>query len=143
MAAADYSFTIEKGTAFVISFEYRNDANDVINLTNWVARLRWKDNEDNIQTFIKDTRNSNYEFTMEPSLGKIILKIPASVTAAYTFSTANYDLELQEPNDLYSGGGKKVFRILQGSISTIERNVPDTTSFSASFDTQDDCGMCT
>lgn len=143
MAAANYSFTIEKGTAFVISFEYTNDTNDIINLTNWVARLRWKDNEDNIETFLTDTRNNNYEFTIEPTLGKIVLKIPASVTAAYTFTTASYDLELQEPNDLYSGGGKKVFRILQGNITTIERNVPDTTPFSASFDTQDDCGMCT
>lgn len=143
MAAANYSFTIEKGTAFVISFEYQDDNNQIINLTNWVARLRWQDNESNIQTFITDTTNANYEFLIDPTLGKITLKIPASVTAAYTFSTASYDLELQEPNDLYSGGGKKVFRILQGTISTISRNVPDTTPFSAQFDTQDDCGMCT
>lgn len=143
MSAANYNFNIEKGTAFVISFEYRNDANEIINLTNWCARLRWQDNQGNIQTFVTDTRNSNYEFIIEPTLGKIILKIPASVTAAYTFTTAGYDLELQEPNDLYSGGGRKVFRILEGNINTIARNVPDSDAFSCSFDTQDDCGMCT
>jgi hypothetical protein len=96
-----------------------------------------------VQTFLTNTRNSNYEFIIEPTLGKITLKIPASITASYTFSTASYDLELQEPNDLYSGGGRKVFRILQGTIDTIERNVPDSDAFSCSFDTQDDCGMCT
>lgn len=142
MPAADYSFVIEKGTAFVISFEYRDDNNIPINLTNWCARLRWKDNNNNIKTFVSNTRNNEYEFIIEPLLGKIVLKIPASQTASYTFSSASYDLELQEPNDLYSGGGKKVFRILQGSISTIERNVPDTDAFACDFDTQDDCGTC-
>ena len=42
MSAANYNFNIEQGTAFVISFEYRNDANDIINLTNWCAQLIWK-----------------------------------------------------------------------------------------------------
>lgn len=142
MAAADYSFTIEKGTAFVISFEYKDDNNSAINLTNWCARLRWKDNNDVITTFNSNHTGSDYEFTIDPLLGKINLKIPASVTAAYTFASASYDLELQEPNDLYSGGGKKVFRILQGTITTIERNVSDTDAFNCNFDSQDDCETC-
>lgn len=142
MAAADYSFTIEKGTAFTISFEYRDDNNIPINLTNWCARLRWKDNNDNIKSFTTNTRNNEYEFIIEPLVGKLIFRIPAAQTAAYTWTSAAYDLELQEPNDLYSGGGKKVFRILQGVITTIERNVADTDVFSCTFDTQDNCGTC-
>ena len=142
MPAANYNFTLEKGTAFVISFEYKDDNENIIDLTNWVARLRWKDNNDVIKTFITDTRSSEYEFIITPAEGKISLKIPASQTASYDFTSAVYDLELQEPNDLYSGGGKKVFRILQGAISVIERNVPDTDAFSCSFDSQDDCGTC-
>jgi hypothetical protein len=142
MPAANYSFTIEKGTAFVISFEYKDDSSLPINLTNWCARLRWKDNDNNIKTFVSNTRNSQYEFIIDPLLGKIVLRIPAAQTAAYTFTSASYDLELQEPNDLYSGGGKKVFRILEGSIGVVERNVPDTNAFSCTFDTQDDCGTC-
>ena len=31
MPAADYGFSIEKGTAFVISFEYKDDNNNPIN----------------------------------------------------------------------------------------------------------------
>ena len=142
MAAANYSFSIEKGTAFVISFEYQDDTNTSINLTNWCARLRWKDNNDNIKTFTTNTRNSEYEFTIDPLVGKITLRIPAAQTAQYDFTSASYDLELQEPNDLYSGGGKKVFRILQGTVGIIERNVPDSDAFSCNFDTQDDCGTC-
>lgn len=144
MPAADYSFTMEKGTAFVISFEYKNDNNTPINLTNWCARLRWIEDQASptIRTFITNTRNSQYEFIIEPLDGKIILRIPASETAQYSFGSALYDMELQEPNDLYSGGGKKVFRILQGTISLISRNVPGTDAFQCDPDTQDDCGTC-
>tara|TARA_B100002019_G_scaffold288396_1_gene301937 strand:- start:115 stop:543 length:429 start_codon:yes stop_codon:yes gene_type:complete len=142
MPAAEYNFNIEKGTAFVISFEYKDDNELPINLTNWCARLRWKDNNDSIVTFNSNHTGSDYEFVIDPLVGKISLRIPASVTAAYTFTSASYDLELQEPNDLYSGGGKKVFRILAGTINTIERNVADTDSFNCNFDSQDDCETC-
>jgi hypothetical protein len=143
MPAANYNFTIEKGTAFVISFEYKDNDNNIIDLTNWVARLRWKDNTNAIQTFITDTRNTEYEFIITSSTGKITLKIPAAKTASYTFNSATYDLELQEPNDLYSGGGKKVFRILAGTITVLSRNVSDTDAFTGVFDVQDNCGTCT
>lgn len=144
MPAATYNFSIEKGTAFVISFEYQNNNTAPINLTNWAARLRWKEDqaEPTIRTFLTSTRNSQYEFTIQPLLGRIILKIPASQTAQYDFSTAAYDLELQEPNDLYDGGGKKVFRILEGTINLITRNIDDSDTFSGVFDEQDSCETC-
>jgi hypothetical protein len=145
MPAADYNFSIEKGTAFVIAFEYRDDANIPINIANWCARIRWvEDQADSptIRTFVTNTRNNEYEFTLDPLLGKIILKIPASETAQYSFSSARYDFELQEPNDLYTGGGKKIFRILQGGISLVPRNVPGNDVFSCNTNTQNDCGTC-
>ena len=132
MPAAEYNFSIEKGTAFVIAFQYKDDQNIPINITNWCARIRWIEDQPTnpiIRTFNTNNRTSDYEFTIDPLLGKVLLKIPASQTAQYSFSTARYDFELQEPNDLYSGGGKKVFRILQGSINLIQRNVPGTDAF--------------
>jgi hypothetical protein len=145
MSAAEYSFTIEKGTAFVIAFEYKNDNNSPINLTNWCARIRWIEDQASsptVRTFTTNVRNNTYEFTLDPLNGKLILKIPASETAQYTFGSARYDLELQEPNDLYSGGGKKVFRILQGTITLISRNVPGIDAFQCDINSQDDCGTC-
>lgn len=149
MAAADYSFSIEKGTAFVMAFEYRDDSNLPIDITNWCARIRWiEDTIDEttqsprIRTFITNTSNEIYQFYIEPLLGKIVLKIPASITAQYNFGTARYDFELQEPNDLYSGGGRKVFRILQGTISLISRNVPGDEAFTCNTDGLTDCGTC-
>jgi hypothetical protein len=144
MPAADYNFAIEKGTAFVIAFEYRDDMNVPVNITNWCARIRWIEDQETptMRTFITNTRSTEYEFTIDPLIGKVLLKIPAAQTALYNFGTARYDFELQEPNDLYSGGGKKVFRILQGSVSLISRNVPGTDAFECNIDTQNDCGTC-
>lgn len=145
MPAAEYNFPIEKGTAFVIAFEYRDDQQVPIDITNWCARIRWiEDQAENpiIRTFTTNTQTSDYSFVIDPKLGKIILKIPASVTATYNFSNARYDFELQEPNDLYSGGGKKIFRILQGTVSLIARNVPGSDAFSCDTNVQNDCGTC-
>ena len=78
MPAADYNFSIEKGTAFVIAFEYRDDQNIAINITNWCARIRWIEDQPTnpvVRTFVTNTRNAEYEFTIDPLLGKIILKI--------------------------------------------------------------------
>ena len=145
MPAAEYSFVIEKGTSFVISFEYKDDTNIPINISNWCARIRWIEDQETpvIRTFTTTTRNNDYEFTIDPLLGKVVLKFSASFTASFTFNSAKYDFELQEPNDLYSGGGKKIFRILQGNISLLSRNVPGDDSFSCSIDSQNDCGTCT
>jgi hypothetical protein len=145
MPAADYSFSIEKGTAFVIAFEYRDDTNIPIDITNWCARIRWiEDQADSpvVRSFVTNTSTTAYEFTIDPLLGKIILKIPASETANYTFNSAKYDFELQEPNDLYTGGGKKIFRILQGTVSLVSRNVPGNDTFGCNTNTQNDCGTC-
>lgn len=145
MPAAEYNFSIEKGTAFVIAFEYRDDAQIPIDITNWCARIRWIEDQTNnpiIRTFITNTQTNDYSFVIDPKLGKIILRIPASVTASYSFNSALYDFELQEPNDLYSGGGKKVFRILQGSVSLVSRNVPGSDAFICDTNIQNDCGTC-
>jgi len=142
MQAADYNFQIEKGTSFYISFDYKSDDGTPINLTNWCARLRWSDSNNTTKTFTTNTTNSEYQFTIDPLIGRLIYRLPASTTAAFTFTSANYDLELQEPNDLYDGGGKKVFRILKGVITLVTRNVPGDDAFSCSYDPQDPCNTC-
>lgn len=145
MPAAEYNFIIEKGTSFVIAFEYKDDNNVPIDITNWCARIRWIEDQPEdpiIRTFSTNSRSSDYEFTIDPLLGKIVLKLSAEFTASFNFGSARYDFELQEPNDLFSGGGKKIFRILQGSIGLLIRNVPGDDAFSCNFDTQNDCGTC-
>jgi hypothetical protein len=144
MPAAEYNFSIEKGTSFVIAFEYKDDNQIPINMTNWCARIRWIEDQESpvIRTFSTNTRNSDYELTIDPLLGKVILKLSASFTSSLNFGTARYDFELQEPNDLYSNGGKKIFRILQGAISLLSRNVPGDDAFDCDTYVQNDCGTC-
>lgn len=142
MAAAEYGFEIEKGTSFYLSFDYKDDNQVPINLTGWCARLRWLDSAGNIQTFTTNTINSSHYFVIDPLIGRITLQFPATYTSALTFTSAAYDLELQEPNDLYSGGGKKVFRILKGTISLLTRNVTPNDVFVCNTDSQDPCNNC-
>lgn len=143
MAAANYNFSIEKGSSFVISFQYRNNEDVPINLTNWCARLKFIDNDGNITKYYTNTINENYSFTMDELNGLIILKIPAVKTAAISWTSANYDLDLQEPTYLYSSDledNKKVFRILTGTINIIDSSVPYEPFACDNEDTE--CRIC-
>lgn len=120
MGAALYNFNIEQGSSFTLALVYKNNEGTPINLTGWCARLTWKTNNAT-EIFTTETTNSNYKFDIDEPNGKIILQFPASITNNFTFSNAKYDLELQSPTDLYSGGGKYTTRILYGTITLIKR----------------------
>jgi len=145
MAAANYNFSIEKGTSFTIAFEYRDSSNVPIDLTNWCARLRYIDDQGNIVTYQTNTVGEDYSFTLEATSGKVILKIPAIKTSAIAWTSAKYDLELQEPTDLYGSSlteNKKVYRILEGTISTITKNITTWDSFNCDPNSVNPCRTC-
>lgn len=122
MAASKHDFTIEQGSSFKISLIYKDNAGNPINLTGWCARLIWKTNTNIIQTFSSDNVDHNvYKFTIDDPNGKLTLMIPSSTTNSFNFNTAKYDLELQSPDDLYSGGGKFTTRLLFGTVSILKR----------------------
>lgn len=122
MPASKYDFPIEQGTSFRLSLVYKDQNNNVIDITNWCARLTWTTNTGIIQTFSTDNIDpSLYSFTIDGANGKITLLLPASVTNDFTFKTARYDLELQSDDDLYVGGGKETIRILYGTVSINSR----------------------
>lgn len=122
MSATKYDFNIEQGSSFSLSLINKDNDGNVINMTNYCARLTMTTNK--AQTFVFETGNpdlSQYQFAIEGNLGKITLNIPASTTNAYTFDSAKYDFELQAPNDHYAGGGKYTERILYGVITLNKR----------------------
>lgn len=122
MAASKYDFNLEQGSSFRMSLVYKDSDGNVIDLTNWCARLVWKTNLNSTQTFSTDNVDySVYKFTLEPELGKLTLLIPAATTNSFVFNTAKYDLELQSDDDLYSGGGKSIIRLLYGTITVVKR----------------------
>lgn len=122
MAASKYDFSIEQGTSFKLSLIYKDADGNIVDLTNWCARLSWVTNAGVTQVFTSDNINySVYKFSIDGTNGKITLMIPATTTNSFDFFTAKYDLELQSPDDLYNGGGKYSTRLLFGDINIIKR----------------------
>lgn len=122
MAASKYDFTIEQGSSFKLSLVYKDSNGDPVDLTNWCARLIWTTNNNVNQTFITTNMDySVYKFTIEPGIGRLVLKIPPETTNSFLFNTAKYDLELQNDENFYSGSGKDIIRLLYGSIKITKR----------------------
>jgi hypothetical protein len=122
MAASKYDFTIEQGSSFRLALVYKDKNNNIVDITDWCARLTWTTDSGVTQIFT--TENSDptlYSFSIDGINGKITLLIPANTTNSFGFNMAKYDLELQSDDDLYTGGGKQVIRILYGTASIQKR----------------------
>ena len=122
MPATQYDFNIEQGSSFKISLVYKDKDKNIIDLTDWCARLTMKTSNNSVLVF--DTTNvdySVYKFSIDGPNGKMILLIPAETTNNWTFKKARYDLELQSHDEIYSGGGKYTTRLIYGNINIVKR----------------------
>jgi hypothetical protein len=133
MAAGSYDIVIEQGVSYGLSFVYADSGNTPIDLAAFsCARMQWDaDNGQSYQFVTTNTNYSLYYFSLETptASGVISFKLPASVTAGYDFSSANYDLELESIADFYpSGGGPQVIRLLQGTVTIL----PEITKINCS-----------
>lgn len=123
MPAATYNFIIEQGTSFKLSLVYKNANHDIVDITNWCARLIMNpkyNGPDKIFT-TNNLDHSVYKFYIDGPNGKIVLLIPADTTNSFAFNEAKYELELQSPDDFYTDGGKYTTRVLQGLITIKKR----------------------
>ena len=135
MAASLYDFIIELGSSFKLQLIYKDSNSNPINLSGYCARLSWNTNLNQAQSFTTENSDySTYKFQINTptSDGKLTFFLPASTTNGFGFSSAKYDLELQTPTDLYSGGGKEVLRILFGNINLTKRYSKSTTLLACS-----------
>jgi hypothetical protein len=121
MPAANHSFSIEQGSDFQITFRYLDENNTRVNLTNYYVLFKFVTNTGQIYSFDNITKTLDYSLVASQT-GEIVLNIPARITNTYNFSTASYDLDLQEPNEQYPGSGLKRYRFVQGILSIITRN---------------------
>ena len=124
MAATQYDFKIEQGSSFRMSLIYKDSDGNPIDLTNYCARLVWKTNTNKTQSFTTENVDfTKYKFYIESAVdGKLTLLFPANTTNAFDFTSAKYDLELQDKSSqLYTGGGAETFRILFGNINIVKR----------------------
>jgi len=128
MPASKYDFSIEQGTSFKLSLIYKDGTQTPIDITNWCARLIWTTDEGVTQVFsTHNTDYSVYKFTIDGPAGKLLLQLPAATTNLFTFLKAKYDLELESPDDMYSGGGKELVRLIYGTIKIVLRYSEDNT----------------
>lgn len=122
MAASRYDFPIEQGSSFSLSLVYKDSEGNIVDLSGYCARLTWKTNNGDTKVFSTlDTNYNEYLFSIDGPNGHILLKLPSETTNALNFKMAKYDLELQNDDDFYVGGGKETIRIIYGLISVVER----------------------
>ena len=122
MPAVQYDFPIESGSATEVTFKYLDTASNLVDISNYAVFLRWKTNTGEIYTFSNCEKSTDYSLTTNN--GYIVFKLPARTTQNYSFLSAIYDLELQQPNEQYAGSGYTLERIVYGTITIIQKNVP-------------------
>jgi hypothetical protein len=146
MPAAEYNFSIEKGSIFSIAFEYKDSNLIPINLTNWCARFNMQSTDTDkpitLFSFVSDKTLPEYSFNIVPSEGKIVLILPVSTTESLNFNNAKYDLDLKAPNEVYPGAGPQIIKLLKGFISIISSNVEVSTPFDCNISSGDPCQTC-
>jgi subtilisin-like proprotein convertase family protein len=138
MAAINYNFPIEKGSSFDIEFNYLDSNNNSIDLTNWCVFMQIIDDANNTYSLSNRDNNNQYKLTTS-SDGKISLQLSSTFTSALNFITANYDLDIQEPHEQYSGSGLKTYRILFGEISLTQRNTPVISNICSFMAPSEEC----
>jgi len=107
--AGKLNLVIEQGTTFNPVLTYSDSAGTAIDLTGYTARMQIRLKRTSA-TFLHELTTENGGITLGGAAGTIALLISATDTAAFTFTTAIYDLEL-----ITAGG--IVTRLLQGSVT--------------------------
>lgn len=126
MPAAIYNFPIEQGSDFSITFVYRDENSNPVDLTGKCVIFQFAF-EGNLEVgqclkyVFSSQANSNYD-TDNWSLaadtdGNITIKISAEITKTFTAATALYDLDIVSQTD-----NLRNIRLATGTITIVSRN---------------------
>lgn len=109
MASAEHNFTIEQGTTFSTTFQWKDSEGVSMNLTGYKARLQARKSFSAPDALI-DATTENGLISLVPDTGEVNITLPASLTTGFNWRRAFYDLEL------VSSAGV-VTRLVHGIIS--------------------------
>jgi subtilisin-like proprotein convertase family protein len=123
MPAITYNFAIEQGSAYKLTFLYTDQNNNPVDIRDYCVLMQWLTNTGQSYVFSNKYIGDDYDFQSYAD-GSIVLQIPARVTNTYVFDSFVYDLDLQEPTEQYPGGGLTTYRLANGSVGIIKRNIP-------------------
>ena len=114
MAAGYYDLYIEQGATFYQEVVWKDSAGEVIDLTDYTARMQIRKTKQATTPLISLT-TENDRITIEAAEGKVILEIAATDTAEFSQFCGVYDLELISSTGF-------VTRLMEGAV-TISREV--------------------
>lgn len=110
MSAGVYPLQIEQGSTFIREIKYlAADGITIIPLTGYSARTQIRLTFEDIATIISLTSSLGGGLVIDEAAGKITMTISATVTAALSFVSGVWDLEIVSPLGV-------VTRILQGNV---------------------------
>lgn len=107
-----------QGATFEKAFEWKDASKVNIDLTGYTARLQVRSETDSSTSLLELTTENGRITLNDPTTGVIQLYVSAADTAALTFNTGVYDLELQHT----ASGRTIVDNIVYGSVS-LRKNV--------------------
>lgn len=121
MPAVNYNFIIEQGSDFELSFQYNNEQNNPIDLSNKCVVIQWKvlDRIYQFSTGANSLPSNGWTMTAN-NQGTIQLKLSAKFTKDFNFDSAVYDLDIRETgSDILQN-----IRLCTGIITIVKRNIP-------------------
>ena len=94
MTAVDYDITVEAGTTWNVVITLYDSSDDLIDLTDYTARMMVRPTHDSPIVYVNLTSGSG--ITLGGVAGTITLERTATQTSAFKFSSGVYDLEIQK-----------------------------------------------
>lgn len=109
MPASSYDVYIEQGATFNLALVWRDNANALVNLTGYTARMQVRKRITDAVPLL-DLNTTNGKITLGGTAGTIAITANAAQTAALTDKQGVYDLELVAADGT-------VVRLLQGDVT--------------------------
>lgn len=117
-AGSKLDLVMVQGATFEKAFEWKDSSKVPISLVGYTARLQIRSDTDSSTTLLELTTENGRITLNDPTTGVIQLYVSAADTAALTFNTGVYDLELQHT----ASGRTIVDNIVYGTVS-LRKNV--------------------
>lgn len=95
MSATRYDFTIEQGATFSLTFRWKDTAGNIINLSGFTARAQFRYAKLDDQILLSMT-TENGRIVLGGAAGTIEILLDAATTAAIDWTSARYDIELED-----------------------------------------------
>lgn len=115
MQPANLDLTIYKGSTYSKLIQWKTgEPATPVDLTGCTARMQVRKRANDTEVLDVLTTENGKLTIYNPSEGRIRIDISAAQSAAYTFTTGVYDLEI-----VYPAPSTTVYRIMQGCFSAI------------------------